>query len=125
MRTPRVATLAGRCEPNGGVACREGARRCFASLVLAGHAQRVHVHGEVGVVVDVALLGGFAEDGEGAAGGERGVEEDGDLAVRRAGEDLVEFGVPVDCDERRTWCDRSDELWTERRWVEDVQVAGF
>ena len=83
------------------MACREGAWRRFAALVLAGHAQRVHVHGEVGVVVDVALLGRFAEDGEGAAGGERGVEEDGDLAVCGAGEDLVEFGVPVDRDERR------------------------
>lgn len=101
MRSSWIPRLARGCESNGRMSCGKGTRCCaFAALVLAGHAKRIHVHSEVRIVVEMPLFGCFAEDRERTSCGERGVEEDGRLAVCRASKDLVEFGMPIDCDER-------------------------
>ena len=92
---------------------------------LTGHAEGVHVHGQVGVVVDVSFLGRFTENAEGTQSGELGVEEEGGLAVGRAREDVVDFWVPVDGDQGRARRDRRDKLWAECGGIEDVKMACF
>lgn len=76
------------------------------------------------VVVDVPLLGGAGDDELGAAGGGGGGVEDGDGAGGGAGEDLVDFGVPVHGDEGVGGGDGEGLFGGEGREGEDVQVSG-
>lgn len=81
------------------------------------------VGGKRGVVVDVAFSGGFGDDEAGASGGDVGGVEDVGVAVCGAGEDVVDFGVPVDGYEGGVGGDGESLFGPEGCGREDVEVA--